>query len=129
MSAIDLSTTYVHLNGKDDAVAVPVTEAFWPELMSGERAYDGRLVTASRISQDMTHWEVHPAGGELLIAMSGSFEVVLDESGGERRVALDGGRAFIVPQGVWHRVDVREPGDVVFITPGEGTEHRPVRVV
>ncbi len=126
MPAFDLATTYVHLDGKDDAVAIPVTETFWPELMSGERDYDGRLVTANRVSENMTHWEVHPAGGELLIAMSGAFDAVLDEPEGERRVALDGGRAFIVPQGIWHRVVVREAGDIVFITPGEGTDHRPV---
>ena len=126
MSAFDLDTTYVHLDGNDDAVAIPVTETFWPELISGERDYDGRLVTASHISEDISHWEVHPAGGELLIAMSGAFDVLLDEPDGVRRVALDGGRAFIVPQGIWHRLVVREAGDVVFITPGEGTDHRPV---
>jgi mannose-6-phosphate isomerase-like protein (cupin superfamily) len=114
------------LNGHDDAVAIPVTESFWPELMAGTRDYDGRLITAHELSDNMTHWERHPAGGEVLIALSGAFDVILDEPGGERRIALDAGRAVIVPRGMWHRVDVRETGKLAFITPGEGTTHRPV---
>jgi mannose-6-phosphate isomerase-like protein (cupin superfamily) len=126
MSTFDLAATYVHLNGHDDAVAIPVTESFWPELMSGTRDYDGRLITAHELSDNMTHWERHPAGGEVLIALSGAFDVILDEPGGERRIALDAGRAVIVPKNTWHRVDVREVGKLMFITPGEGTSHRPI---
>ena len=126
MSSFDPTATYVHLSAANDAIAVPVTEAFWPELMAGERDYDGRLITAHEISENMAHWEHHPAGGEVLLAMSGAFDVILDEPGGERRIALDSGRAVIVPRGTWHRVEVRKPGKLVFITPGEGTAHRPV---
>ena len=126
MSTFDLATTYVHLDGKNDAHAVPVTETFWPELMTGQRDYDGRLVMAFHISEDVAHWERHPAGGELLMALAGAFDIVLDEPGGERHVPLDEGHAFIVPKGLWHRVVVRQAGDIVFITPGEGTEHRPI---
>jgi len=32
----------------------------------------------------------------------------------------------VVPQGVWHRAEVKKPGTLLFITPGAGTEHRPV---
>jgi len=126
VSSFDPTETYVHLSAANEAVAIPVTEAFWPELMAGERDFDGRLITAHEITESMAHWEIHPAGGEVLLAMSGAFDVVLDEAAEERRVALDKGRAVIVPQGVWHRVDVREAGVLVFITPGEGTTHRPL---
>jgi hypothetical protein len=27
---------------------------------------------------------------------------------------------------VWHRAIIHEPGDMLFITRGEGTQHRPV---
>ncbi len=124
MSTFDLFTTFVHLDSRDGAHPVPVTDTFWPELMAGERVYDGRMITASHISGDVDHWERHPAGGEVLILLSGAVDVVLDQPEGERRVPLDAGQAFIVPQGVWHRIVMRKPGDLVFITPGEGTDHR-----
>lgn len=126
MSNFDPTETYVHLSAANDATAVPVTEAFWPELMAGERDYDGRLITAHELTENMAHWERHPAGGEVLLALSGAFDVILDEAAGERRIALETGRAVIVPQGIWHRVDVRQPGVLVFVTPGEGTTHRPL---
>jgi mannose-6-phosphate isomerase-like protein (cupin superfamily) len=44
---------------------------------------------------------------------------------GERLVALEAGMTCIVPRGVWHRAIVREPGDTLHITRGEGTQHRP----
>ena len=39
---------------------------------------------------------------------------------------LEPGQTFIVPKGVWHRGIVKKPGQLMFITPGAGTEHRPV---
>ena len=33
----------------------------------------------------------------------------------------------VVPRGVWHRLLVREPGDLLFATPGPSTEQRSVR--
>jgi hypothetical protein len=41
---------------------------------------------------------------------------------------LTAGQTFVVPRGVWHRGIVRQPGELMFITPGAGTDHRPVRL-
>ena len=57
---------------------------------------------------------------------SGRMACILEESHGERVVELRAGEACIVPQGVWHRLLVREPGDLLFLTPAEGTMHRPI---
>jgi mannose-6-phosphate isomerase-like protein (cupin superfamily) len=51
---------------------------------------------------------------------------VLDLPGGEQRAVIRPGQSFVVPRGVWHRGIVRQPGELMFITPGAGTEHRPV---
>jgi hypothetical protein len=51
---------------------------------------------------------------------------VLDTAGGESRVVLKSGQPFIVPRSVWHRGIVKTPGQLMFITPGAGTKHRPV---
>ena len=121
---IDLAATYIHLADGGAGEAVPVTADFWPQLMSGERRYPGRLVTAGDMTGDMTHWEMHPAGEELLIVLSGAATLLLDEPTGERSVRLGQGEAYLVPRGIWHRFLARGPARVLFVTYGEGTEHR-----
>ena len=66
------------------------------------------------------------AGDEILTLLSGELELVLDVPGGEQRATIKPGETFIVPKGVWHRGIVRAPGRLMFITPGAGTEHKPV---
>ncbi len=124
--ALDLRQNYVHLDNDGGAEAVEGGPVFWRRLMAGEARYEGRLVTASDLTEDMAHWEMHPAGEELLLCHSGRFEVVLEGPEGEATVELIGGQAFVVPRGAWHRLRVREPGRVVFVTWGEGTRHRPL---
>lgn len=76
---------------------------------------------------------MHPDGDELLFVVSGRMEVVLEENGDqhtvgtERTVELSAGDAIVVPKGVWHRVVIREPGQLVHITPGPGGGVRPMR--
>lgn len=76
--------------------------------------------------RESTGWERHPDGDEVLILLSGRFDVVLDEDSGERVVALTPGKSVVVPQGVWHRMVIHEPGELLFLTPGDTTEHRPL---
>jgi hypothetical protein len=77
------------------------------------------------MEEDPDHREMHPRGDEILILLSGSVDVVLEALGGERRIPLRGRGACIVPRGVWHGQIVHAPSVMMFITPGEGTEHRP----
>ena len=58
--------------------------------------------------------------------LSGEMELVLDKGGTEARTAVQAGQTFIVPRGIWHRAIVKKPGQLMFVTPGAGTEHRPV---
>lgn len=72
--------------------------------------------------------EVHPDGDELAHIISGRVTLLLDDpSGEERRVELTAGQAFVIPQGVWHRLVVHEPTQVLFMTPGPNGGYRPVR--
>ena len=124
--SFDLFGTYLHLKDGGEAAPVAVTERFWPELMAGERRYADRLMMAFRVSEDMLHWEVHPAGEEVIYLLSGAIDFILETEAGERTVPLRAGSpCLLVPKGVWHRFTVREPGALLFITPGEGTQHRP----
>ena len=125
-TGFDVTATYVHLPDGGGAAAIDCTPEFWSELASGRRHYGGRMITAFTVARDMTHWERHPAGEEVLISIDATAEAVLEDAEGERTIALTPGSACIVPRGVWHRITVGEPGVVVFVTPGEGTEHRPL---
>ena len=123
--AFDLATTYVQLDDGPRAWAVEVDDQFWQTIDSRSELQGGRLVGTFHNAQDWDIWEMHPAGDEVVCLLSGAIDVVLDEPDGERVVALEAGRTCIVPRGVWHRAIVREPGDTLHITRGEGTQHRP----
>jgi quercetin dioxygenase-like cupin family protein len=75
---------------------------------------------------DFPHWERHPAGEELVVVMSGAIDFILEEPAGERTVRVSAGQAILVPTGVWHRGVVIEPGKALFVTEGEGTQHKPI---
>jgi mannose-6-phosphate isomerase-like protein (cupin superfamily) len=89
---------------------------------------DGFTVGAPMLTSDAPHdGEVHPDGDELLYMVSGSVAVRLELSEGDRTVQLDAGDALVVPKGVWHRVTLREPGQLIHITPGPRGDHRPLK--
>lgn len=128
--AFDLSATYVHLGL--GARATPLPDFEWtPEYLGayGRRFADdgreGRLVTMGRSAESWTTWERHPAGEEVVVLLSGRMDLIQRTDGAERRIPLRPGQAVVNRTGVWHTVDVHEPGDALFITPGQGTEHEP----
>ena len=71
-------------------------------------------------------WECHPQGHEVVIACTGRHRFVQQIDGGQHVEEITAGQALINPPGVWHTADSVEPGWVVTITPGLGTEHRPI---
>ena len=73
----------------------------------------------------LARWERHPAGDEVVVALSGHQTLIQEVDGRQHRIELHAGQAVINPRGVWHTADIHEPGSALFITPGRGTEHRP----
>lgn len=127
-TATSLSSTYVHLRDDRSATDVAVTPTFWQELAGGERpALDaGRLLMQLDFTEDWPTWEMHPAGDEVVLLVSGRAELVLEVDGGERSVRLQAPGDFVrVPKGVWHTARISSPCSLVFVTPGEGTLNRP----
>jgi mannose-6-phosphate isomerase-like protein (cupin superfamily) len=89
---------------------------------------DGLTIGASQIAGDPPHdGEMHSDDDELLYLVSGAVTVTLELSGGNSQVDLGAGDAIVVPQGVWHQVTTREPGQPIHITPGPGGDARPLR--
>ncbi|MDQ3039646.1 MAG: hypothetical protein M3R16_07610 [Pseudomonadota bacterium] len=59
--------------------------------------------------------------------LAGVATVVLEESGQERAVQLsEPGSYVLVPPNIWHTAKTSVPTTLLFLTPGSGTEHRPV---
>ena len=121
-----LCSTYLHLRPDDAAVAMQGGDAFWRGIAQRNDLDGGRLMGVTLQTADWNHWERHPAGDEILVLLSGRLELVLETAAGERRATIEAGQSFVVPKGLWHRGIVPEAGEVMFITPGAGTEHRPV---
>jgi mannose-6-phosphate isomerase-like protein (cupin superfamily) len=134
-SAFDPLRTYAFLNDGGAAARVEAGERFWLDLMSGApRSADARLVaegdgwllSAYDMTASMSSWERHPAGDEILCALSGVLEAVVQGHDGEQVVSLPAGMACVVPKGAWHRLVVKAPGRLLAMTYGKGTEHRPL---
>jgi len=126
-TTFDLRKTYVNLDANGAAEKLVVTDTFWAELREGTRRPEGYLITAFDVREDMPLWERHPNGDEFLYLMSGKLDVLIEQAGQQQRVPLRAdGPGVVIPAGAWHRTVVIEPGRLMFITWGEGTEHRPV---
>ena len=117
-------STFVHFQPGGDVASLRVDKAFWSSLKDGR--IDGRLAGGFRINRN-TGWEMHPDGDEVLYLLSGALQVVIERPTGVHTTDLPAARACIVPRGVWHRLLVREPGELLFFTPGPRTEHRSAR--
>lgn len=121
--------TYLHVQDGGKTKQVAVSEQFWGDLVSGTRPEldQGRLMSAFSFSTDWPSWERHPAGEELVMLLSGSAMLLLEEADGERELLLDTvGSYILVPQGVWHTARTTQPTTLLFLTPGADTQHRPV---
>lgn len=130
-SGDNVLTTYLHFRDDGAADAVPVSDSFWSELSAGGLAHlnQGRLMSAFTFSRPWPTWERHPAGEELVMLLSGAATLVLEEPGQDREVQLDKPGDFtLVPRNVWHTARTQEKTTMLFLTPGEGTEHRKVDV-
>src|SRR5262245_36741156 len=128
MSAFDPFETFAYLGDDRGVALLDVTADFWERLASRTDLGGGRLVSAYRFAKDWSNWERHPAGDEYVVQFAGAMDFVLDVDGGERIVELRGRAAVVVPRNVWHTARVLEPSDAMFITRGDGTEHRPIYV-
>ena len=126
--SFDLLSTYVHLENGAGAMPVEVGPDFWATIETRTELHSGRLVTLFHIesTDEWVNWEVHPVGDELVCLLSGAIDLILHEEDRERIVELRSRAASIIPRGVWHRAIVHAPSDVLFVTPGAGTQLRPV---
>ena len=128
-TARNILSTYLHFGDKGEAGTIDVSDSFWAALSSGAMPEldQGRLMSAFSFSEPWATWERHPEGDELVMLLAGAVTLVLEVQGEEKPVALaDPGAYVLVPRGVWHTARTSVPTTLLFLTPGAGTEHRPV---
>ena len=127
-SALDLASTFVVIEPDQSAVAVAVTPEIFQALERDFDRFKGRMLVSSYVfSENWSMWEMHPAGDELVCLLSGDVTLVLDRHGAkEKRHLRKPGEFVIIPKGTWHTARTQASTKMLFLTPGEGTDHRPV---
>jgi hypothetical protein len=131
MSALDLASCPIHLGlGATAAIEPRFTGDFaWYEAYAERHRSDGRegrLVAMHTFDAPWSSWEMHPVGAEVVLCTGGSITLLQQQADGTvTSVRLGAGQYAINPPGVWHTADVEGPSTAVFITAGEGTQHRP----
>ena len=87
---------------------------------------DGMTFGVASMSENSPHGgEMHPDGDEVLYLISGRANVVFLNSP-LANVEMKPGEGLVVPKGSWHRVDILEPCQIVYLTPGPNNEFRPL---
>ena len=120
---LDLERAFLSLTG--DGRADSLTGAHFGERLAKAPADMAYLVGVHSFAADWPHWEMHPKGHEVLVFLDGRLEMTLEEAGERRTVELGPGSTLVIPPGAWHIARVIEPGRMLGITYGVGTEHRP----
>jgi quercetin dioxygenase-like cupin family protein len=125
-AAAHLASTFVVLQPDQSAVPVALTPGIWQELDERFDNFKGRvLLSIFEFDQDWSTWERHPAGDEVVCLLSG--RAVFHLEGGAAPLELkEPGSYVIVPKGTWHTAKTSVATRMLFVTPGEGTENRPI---
>ena len=119
---IDLTREVVGVDGSDRLARLVEQKAGRPP-----QRIDGFSIGVAPITGHAPHdGEMHPDGDELLHVISGAVTVTLELDDGDRLIDLGAGEAVVVPKGVWHQITMREPGQLIHITPGPNGAARPL---
>jgi len=126
--AYDIDTTFVNLGQDGSTDLLEVTPSFWPDLVGGKLgAGPGRLVSSFTFEGAWDNWEVHPNGDEIVVLVEGAADMRFERADGSvDTLLLDRPGSFIfVERGTWHTGCGVPSARMIFITDGEGTDHRP----
>jgi mannose-6-phosphate isomerase-like protein (cupin superfamily) len=124
----DLGETFAVLQPDQSMALIDVTPTVFEELDRRFDGFKGRvLISSFSFDSDWPTWEMHPVGDELVCLLSGDVTMVLARGGAEERIHLrDPGSYVVVPKGTWHTARTSVPTKMLFVTPGQGTENKPI---
>ena len=123
---VNASETVVHLSESGLATFLSRRKSEWGNIKSSQA--DRIIGTVKALTNDDLHsdmWEMHSTGEELLFLLSGAVELFADEAGGASPYQMTAGVFCIVGKNVWHRLILKEPAELLFVTPASGTHMRP----
>jgi len=125
----EIAKTFAVLRPDLTVSPVDVTPGIYEQLDRDFDNFKGHvLVSTHAFREDWPTWERHPAGDELVCLLSGEAAMVFERDGKETSVRLsEPGSYVLVPKGTWHTARTSVSTTMLFVTPGEGTENRPVR--
>lgn len=128
LPSLDLQSTFVVVEPDHRAIPVALTPTLFEELDRRFEHFQGRLLLSSwSFDADWPTWEMHPAGDEVVLLLSGAATLVLDRNGREDFVELrEPGSFVIVPKGTWHTARTSVATRMLFVTPGADTRNRPL---
>lgn len=125
---MNLASIFAILKPDQGMDTLPVAEGFYDAL---DRDYDGFkghvLVSMHTFTEDWPSWECHPKGDELVVLLAGAATLVCESEDGTSETALaQPGDYAVVPRNTWHTAKVPQTARMLFVTPGEGTQHRSI---
>lgn len=121
LQKVDPATTLFDI-GRDLSISTRTPQAGPPQRI------DGITLGIITMTENAPHnGEVHPDGDELLYIISGRVSVRA-ESAPDQPLQLQAGDACIVYKNEWHKVDVLEKTQLLYLTPGPRGDHRPLPV-
>ncbi len=125
---LDLKSTFVVIEPDHSALPIDVTPTLYEDLNARFDGFRGHLLVSSfSFDSDWSSWEMHPAGDEIVYLVSGEVEMILEQSGARDSISLsEPGSYVIVPKGTWHSAKTKVPTNMLFVTPGQGTNHKPL---
>lgn len=129
MTSPSLFTHPVHLGLGARAIPQPAfTGMDWYAAYAERTAADGgegRLVSLYTFRESWDVWEMHPAGDELVVCVNGTLTLHQETPDGTAtELTLGAGDYAVNGPGVWHTADVAGEVTALFITAGQGTQHR-----
>lgn len=121
-----IETDFIVLSPDKKASIEPSDSGLYTRLDEVYNGFAGHeLVSCYEFDSDWPSWEMHPHGDEVVLLMSGDATFLLQTDEGDISVELrEQGQYVVVPKGVWHTARTKQKSRLLFITPGQGTQHR-----
>lgn len=123
-----INAQFVVYNPEQQARIEPADATLYQRLEQNYNGFQGHtLVSCYEFDADWANWELHPAGDEVVILLSGQATMLLQHEHGIEQIELHQANDFcLVPRNTWHRAKIAGATTMMFVTPGAGTVHRPV---
>jgi mannose-6-phosphate isomerase-like protein (cupin superfamily) len=96
-----------------DAVLAGFDAVWSPRIVANVNDYDVRV---ARLAGEHV-WHVHSDTDEFFLVLSGSVDIALRETDGERVVTLTQGSVYVVPRGTYHKPSSKEGATALLFEP------------